>query len=276
MAILKNKHKIILVNIVLITITIASLVVSPQAAFPQQKEFLRLRSTPQGAPITGDSTNDVGMVEYYIGPGDIVDVYVWGNPDLTREVTIRSDGKMAYPFIGTFKAAGLSIDQLQATITKKLAEYIRAPQVIVSLKSSAGNKIIILGRVNYPGVFSFKGTINVLDALAMAGDFTDDGKSTSVIVVSDNMTMKPKIKKLNVLKAMRDGIISKDMLLKPNDVIYVPRSTIGDINKFWADIQPTISTLSNLLSLNQSGVTTATMDKAWFMHRSVKVVPSND
>jgi polysaccharide export outer membrane protein len=98
--------------------------------------------------------------------------------------------------VGTLKAEGLTIDQLQDEIKTRLSEYVRSPQVTISVKEAAGKKIIVLGQVNYPGIYTFSGSIDVIEAIAMAGDFTPDGRRESIMVISDNLTEKPKVRRL--------------------------------------------------------------------------------
>ena len=184
---------------------------------------------------------------------------------------------MSYPLVGTIDVAGLTLDQLQAVITEKLSEYIRFPQVIVSLLESAGNKIVVLGQVNYPGIFTFKGSaISIIEVIAMAGDFTTDGRRESVMVISDNFTDHPKVRRIDVLTAIRNGVASKDILLKPDDVVYVPRSTIADVNKFLADIQPLLSTITTLINIGGTSMTTALQAKNFFWHRDLKIISSSN
>jgi len=239
------------------------------------KEFTRLRSNYQGLPPTAETLSPTGerVVEYYIAPSDKLEVFVWQNPDLSREVNVRPDGKLSYPLVGTIDVAGLTLDQLQNLIKDKLAEFIRFPQVIVSLKESAGNKFVVLGQVNYPGIFTFKGNaISLIEVIAMAGDFTPDGRRESVMVISDNFSEHPKVRKINVLTAIREGAAGTNIFIKPDDVIYVPRSTIADFNKFLTDIQPTINAASTILNLGTTGMTTAVQAKGFFWHRDVKVI----
>jgi polysaccharide export outer membrane protein len=246
-----------------------------QSAFPQGREFLRLRTTPEGTPATETTPELFGVAtsaEYYVAPGDKIEIYVWQNPDLTRDVTIREDGKLSYPLIGTFKVAGLSIDQLQEEVRKRFSKYIRAPEVTISVKEAAGNKIIVLGQVNYPGIYTFQGTIDVVTAITKAGDFTSDGRRESIMIISDNFTPNPKVRKFNALSALRNGMATPDAFLNPNDVVYVPRSTIADWNKFLNEITPTITTLTNIFSLGTTAGATGREAKAWFWHRDVKVV----
>jgi len=246
-----------------------------QPAFSQGREFLRLRSTAEGTPTTEGGTATFGeRAEYYMAPGDKIEVFVWQNPDLTRDVSIRSDGKLSYPLIGTFKAEGLSIDQLQEEIKVRLSKYIRFPEVTVSVKEAAGNKIIVLGQVGYPGVYMFQGGIDVVTAIAKAGDFTIDARRESIMIISDNFTPNPKVRKYNALDALRKGMSTPEAMLKANDVVYVPRSTIADWNKFITEIQPTLNAINTAFSLGGTAYTTSRDWYNWFWHRDIKIKTS--
>lgn len=225
--------------------------VNPLVAFSQGKEYQRLRTTSQGSIVPSKrAQSGDAFPEYYISSGDKLEIYVWQNGDLTRDVTVRPDGQLSYPLIGTIRAAGLTIDQLQDTLKEKFSLYVRNPQVTVSVKEPAGSKIIVLGWVNYPGIFTFTGALSVLDAIAMAGDFTIDAGMNNVIVVSDNFTEHPKVREVHLFNAIRNGISSKEnIMLRPNDLVYVPRARISDFNKFLSNIQPTLSTISTILNL---------------------------
>jgi len=239
------------------------------------KEFTRLRSTYQGVSPTAEMLSPTGerVAEYYIAPNDKLEIFVWQNADLTKNVSIRPDGKLSYPLVGTINAAGLTLDQLQNMIQEKLAVYIRFPQVIVSLLESAGNKVVVLGQVNYPGIFTFKGNaISLIEVIAMAGDFTADGRRESVMVISDNFSENPKVRKIDLLTAIRNGVAGTDIFIKPDDVVYVPRSTIADFSKFFNDIQPILTGLSTVMGLGQTFTTNATALKGFFWHRDVKII----
>lgn len=231
---------------------------NPSLAFSEGREYETAR---------GVSTFEVGSLiekktetDYYLAAGDTIEIFVWQNQDLSRDVIIRPDGKLSYPLVGTIKAAGLTIDQLQYELKQKLSQYIRSPEVTVSVKEFKGNKIIMLGEIASPGIYTFEGSINLLEAIAMAGDFTDEGKRESVIVVSDNLTEYPKVKRVNLFKAIRKGTSSEDILLKPNDVVYVPRRFISDFNKFLNDIQPTVDRAMSVFDWRREL-------RTWYRHR---------
>ena len=243
------------------------------------REFTRLRSTYQGVSPTPQMLSPTGerVVEYYIAPSDKLEIFVWQNADLTKIVSVRPDGKLAYPLVGTINAAGLTLDQLQNIIQEKLAVYIRFPQVIVSLIESAGNKVVVLGQVNYPGIFTFKGNaISLIEVLAMAGDFTTDSRRESVMVISDNFSENPKVRKINLLTAIRNGVADTNIFIKPDDVVYVPRSTIADVGTFFTDIQPVLNGLTTVMGMGSTFTGNALALKAFFWHRNLKVISGSD
>ena len=242
------------------------------------KEFTRLRSTYQGVSPTPQMLSPTGerVAEYYIAPCDKLEIFVWQNADLTNDVSVRPDGKLSYPLVGTINAAGLTLEQLQGIIQEKLTVYVRFPQVVVSLIESAGNKVVVLGQVNYPGIFTFKGNaISLIEVIAMAGDFTMDGRRESVMVISDNFSEHPKVRKIDLLTAIRNGVADTDIFIKPDDVVYVPRSTIADFNKFLTEMQPTLSTLTTAMGVGGTFTNNATQLKAFFWHRNVKTISGN-
>ncbi|MCM8797667.1 MAG: polysaccharide export protein [Candidatus Omnitrophica bacterium] len=240
----------------------------PPPVFSQGQEFLRLRTTAQGTVAQPKHTTVGGTIpQYYIGAGDKLEIFVWQNPDLSRDINVRPDGKLSYPLIGTIQAAGLTIDQLQDVLRERLSQYIRSPEITVSIKETAGNKIIVLGEVNFPGVYTFAGTLSVIEAIAMSGDFNQSAKRDSVIVVSDNFTEHPKVRRLNLLKAIKDGTSSAEMLLQPNDLVYVPRAAISDFNKFLENIAPTINTLVSAFQMGVIGSNFGKEYEYWFKNK---------
>ncbi|MDD5423532.1 MAG: polysaccharide export protein, partial [Candidatus Omnitrophica bacterium] len=174
--------------------------------------------------------------EYYLCIGDVLEISIWNHPNLTRKVRINPDGYLYYPLAGKIKAIGLTVDQLQASLKEKLSLYIRVPDVTVLISEISGNKIIILGEVQYPGVYTYEGVITIVDAIALAGDITRDAKMESLIVVSDNLTDHPKVKRVDLFKALRKGSVDRALLLTNGDIVYVPRHFIADFTQFMRNV----------------------------------------
>jgi len=232
----------------------------PLVVFSQGREYQRHRSASVIEEESLFEIEEEAQPEYYIVPGDIIEIFVWQNPELTRVVSVRPDGKLSYPLLGTIKAAGFTIDELQNIVKEKLSQYIRTPEVTVSIKETKGNKIIMLGEVSSPGIYTYEGSINLLEAIAMAGDFTNEGKRESVIVVSDNLTEHPKVRRVNLFLAIREGTSKEDIVLKPNDLVYVPRRFISDFNRFLSDIQPTVDKAMSVFDWRREL-------RTWYKHR---------
>jgi polysaccharide biosynthesis/export protein len=212
------------------------------SAFPQGREYERGRVMS----LSSGSTKYMGGGErgdYRIMPGDALSIAVWREPELTRDIRVRPDGQFSYPLIGQVKAEGRTVEELQQDMKERLIVYMKFPEITVEVKETAGSTVIVLGEVIYPGIYSYKGQGDVLTAIGLAGDFTQQAKRESVIVISDNFSDKPKVRRVNVFGSFYHGTKGDNFLLKPGDVIYVPKTFINDWNKTINDLQPTISTL---------------------------------
>jgi protein involved in polysaccharide export with SLBB domain len=241
-------------------------------ASSQLPEYTRARtmSVPSSKiPLAGG----MGTGEYRVSPGDKITIFVWQNPDLSMDVTIRQDGKLSYPLIGTIEAEGLTIDELQAKLKEKFSEYIKYAQVTVSIKDYAGSKVVVLGEVIYPGVYTFSGTaITAMEAIGLAGDMTDRAKRQSIIIVSDNLSPHPKVRRVNLFMALLRGTKDTNAIVKGGDVVYVPKRFISDFNQFLSDLQPSLSTFVTVFQ-QTNGVAPAA--KNWFWHRAENIKPAD-
>lgn len=176
-----------------------------------------------------------------------------------KEITVGPDGELSYPLIGRFKAAGLTLTQLEAKMSEELSKYVRDTRVSVVMKKFTGNKIIILGEVGYPGIYSYQGSINLIEAVALAGDFTDAARTDSVIVVHGNLTLKPEVTRVNIFRAVHKGTSKKDIVLNSNDVVYVPKRFISNFNQFLNDIQPSVNAAMSVFDWRNE-------IRAWYKH----------
>src|SRR5215831_8882038 len=120
---------------------------------------------------------------YVVGANDTLSVNVWKEPDVSRSVPVRSDGKISLPLVGELQAAGQTPRQLEQEIAKRLQSFISEPEVTVIVTDSKSQKINILGMVARPGAYLLSGSTTVLDAIAMAGGFKDFAKKKSIYVL---------------------------------------------------------------------------------------------
>jgi polysaccharide export outer membrane protein len=113
-----------------------------------------------------------GVTDYRIQPGDLLEISVWREDYLERDVVVQPDGKISFPLVGILIAAGTSVDAVQSLVAERLAQYIPDPVVTVSIKEINGNRVYVLGQVQNPGQFIMNPTIDVIQALALAGGTT--------------------------------------------------------------------------------------------------------
>ena len=111
--------------------------------------------------------------DFLLGPEDVLEITVWRNQDLSREVVVRPDGKISLPLIGDVQASGLTSAQVAAKIAAKLTEFKENPNVSVSLKEVNSYYIYVLGEVKKPGKFPLKSYATVLQGVSLAEGFTN-------------------------------------------------------------------------------------------------------
>jgi polysaccharide export outer membrane protein len=111
--------------------------------------------------------------EYRIGREDVLEVVVWHEPELTRIVPVRPDGKISLPLAGEIEAAGKTPAELQAGLSKALSAYIQDTQVAVLVREINGTRVFVLGEVTRPGGFPLRGPMSVVQAVALAGGRTE-------------------------------------------------------------------------------------------------------
>jgi polysaccharide export outer membrane protein len=159
---------------------------------------------------------------YIIGGDDVLSINVWKEPDLTRLIPVRSDGKISLPLIGEVQAAGRTPAQLQQDIEVNLRSYITDPQVTVIVQEIRSQKFNILGQVNKPGSYSLAAGTTIVDALALAGGLRDFAKKKSVYVLRQNPQGEESRIPFNYQEFIKGKNVSQNIKIKPRDTIVVP------------------------------------------------------
>lgn len=166
-----------------------------------------------------------GGTEYIIGPGDILQVFVWRNPDLSVTVPVRPDGKISTPLVEDMPAVGKTPTSLARDIEKVLSEYVRTPEVniIVTQPASAFNQVKVIGQVQKPAAVPYREGMTVLDALLAVGGLStfaagDRGKLVRIV---DGKQTEVRVK---LDKLVNSGDMSQNLPLRPGDVLVVPAS----------------------------------------------------
>ena len=159
---------------------------------------------------------------YVIGANDVLAVNVWKEPDVTRSVPVRSDGKISLPLAGELQAAGQTPRQLEQEITKRLQSYISDPEVTVIVTDSKSQKINILGMVARPGTYLLSSSTTVLDAIAMAGGFKDFAKKKSIYVLRSCADGTQKRIPFNYKEVIKGTNPEQNVKLLPGDTVVIP------------------------------------------------------
>jgi polysaccharide export outer membrane protein len=190
------------------------------------------------ADASADTTGmDWGSVpEYRIVPGDLL-VLNFGpqetqSSDLLRSQHVRPDGRITVFPVGDVVAAGRTPRELERVVVDLLAAEFKNPRVTVEVADVAGNMVHVFGRVRIPGSYPAGPFMTTLQAIAHAGGFEDDAARNSVVVFHRNGARTVQVAKLHLDASIKQGDLGEDLPLSRFDIVYVPRSSIGNLNVF--------------------------------------------
>ncbi len=169
---------------------------------------------------------------YRIGPEDMLHISVWKNEAITRTVPVRPDGKISLPLLNDVQAAGLTPLELRDTLTQKLAEYIPQPEVSVIVSEVRSFKVSVIGEVTRPARYELKSWTTVLDALALAGGFTQFAARSRIVILRPDGNTVHRIpfnyNKVIANEGLLDKIMSAggdpqgNLYLQNGDIVLVP------------------------------------------------------
>ena len=174
-------------------------------------------------PIGGGS---VPGGDYEIGPEDLLEISVWKEKDLQREVLVRPDGWLTFPLVGNIRAKGRTALDVQEEITHRLRKYIPDPVVTVSVKKVAGYKVYVIGKVNKPGEYVVGRYVDVLQALTLAGGLTPFAAEGDIRVLrkqeAEDGTVKEIVIPFDYADVKKGRGLQQNIFLKSGDVVVVP------------------------------------------------------
>ena len=174
------------------------------------------------APIKNEeSAPGASSEQYILGSEDVIEISVWKEESLSKIVLIRPDGKISLPLIGDIQAAGLTAEELKENIGKALIDYVDSPTVSVIVQQINSLKIFIQGEVARPGVLDLRSNTTLLQAISLAGGFTEWAKKDKVFVLrrsGDKVIRIP----VDYEKILSGEDLGQNILLKRGDTIVVP------------------------------------------------------
>lgn len=184
---------------------------------------------------------------YVIGRDDVLDITVWQSPDLTKSVTVQSDGTIDYPLLGSLTVAGITPIDLAKTVQEKLAQgYVKEPKVNVTVKEYNSKKILVFGEVGKPGLYKLRGEIPLLELLFMVGGANQSAKRMTIIRSpklpaaaayappstdlsmfegKGSSTTEASSMEVDLIALLSKGDLAQNVMIKPGDTIYVSSGT---------------------------------------------------
>lgn len=173
---------------------------------------------------SGEAQQSLPAVEpsdYVIGPEDVLDVTVWKEPDFSRAVPVRPDGKISLPLLSDIPAAGQTPSQLAAAITVMLRKYVTQPQVTVIVTGINSRRVFVLGEVGRPGPVPLLPNMTVLQALSSAGGLSQFANRKGIYVLRSENGRQVTYP-FNYKAAVQGKATAQNITLKPGDTIVVP------------------------------------------------------
>ena len=159
--------------------------------------------------------------EYIIGAGDVLDVHVYGEPDVSSGVIVRIDGRVSFPLAGEIEAAGKTPGELTENIRQKLEKFIESPEVTVMLSEGKSKTYYVLGQIASPGEYHISRPFTVLQAIARAGGFREWAKKDRIMIIGGPGTDQ-KITYFDYDAFLNRPGSVKHVIIKPGDTIVIP------------------------------------------------------
>jgi polysaccharide export outer membrane protein len=188
-------------------------------------------NTPRVQPVAS---------EYILGVGDSLDITVWRNDDLKTSTKINPTGTIMFPLIGEVQAAGRSISALRDDLKARFSKYLVNPQITISVSSIQSQKVLVLGEVKSPGVFSLDTELTIMDAVTKAGGWSNDANMSKVILLR-NVSGQVEIQSIDLTAVLEGRERTDNMLLQKNDIVFIPTKKIADVSRLMKYISSILS-----------------------------------
>jgi polysaccharide export outer membrane protein len=177
-----------------------------------------------------------------IGKSDVLNISVYDEPDLSvAEIPVRPDGRISFPLVGDVQAEGLTVDELAASLTERLRQFVLAPQVSVIVQEFNSLNYTIYGEVVRPGVYPLHADLTVTEAVAKAGGLNKGQFRATSVELADLthafISRQGRILPVDFVRLLRDGDLRFDIKLQAGDIISIPSGlsqevyVIGEVNK---------------------------------------------
>jgi polysaccharide biosynthesis/export protein len=198
---------------------VVSLCIMPQPVVAMAE---KASSAPASIPGPETKAPPDGTIkdEFIIGPGDVLNIFVWKEQDLSRSIPVRPDGKISLPLVNDVQASGLTALQLKELLTEKFGKFVAQPNITVTVETINSQKVVIVGDITGGGSRPLIGPMRIMDILATA-NFTPFAKKTQIQVLRNENGKQQKFK-FNYKEYLKGKNLDQNILLKNGDTIVVP------------------------------------------------------
>ena len=190
-----------------------ALVVSCASDIPSVKT---LADQQQASEVLGKSNDS-----YLIGPGDVLSVDVWKEPELSKQVTVRLDGNISLPLVNDVKAAGLTCGALRKYLSIRYQDYVELAEVSVTLIESHSKKIYLVGKVNSPGEYVLQKNMTIVQAISLAGGLAEWADAEDIRLIR-KINGVERTFRVDYEAIVLGEDLSQNVRLQPDDTIFVP------------------------------------------------------
>ena len=200
-----------------------------------------------GAALT--LTNVAAAAEYIMTPGDQLQIYVLGHPDISSTrassdtaYTVRPDGKLNFPLVGEIDVNGLTVFEFTKLLTNELSEYIINPKITVNVAKLGTTRVFVMGEVSKQGMYELSKSHRVMDALGAAGGFTQKAAKKDIYLIRNVGSSEENVQKLNILNYMKKGDMSQNLVLQEGDCLFLTSNhkfSLSDIALFASRVAST-------------------------------------
>ncbi len=178
--------------------------------------WVPLQAQEDTKTVTGNDASS-----YRVQAGDILEISVWKEEGLQKDVLVRPKGGISFPLIGDLAAQGKSVEQIRSEIAARLTRYVPKPAVTVAVKQVVGNKVYVIGRVNQPGDFIVDHNIDVMQALSMAGGTTPFAKLNDIKILR-RVGNRQTIIGFKYPEVVKGRNLEQNIILQGGDIVVVP------------------------------------------------------
>lgn len=186
------------------------------------------------APLAASvpSANENPPAEYIIQAGDVLSIKFFENQELNEDVRVRPDGRISLQLVNEIVAAGRTPAELTEVISEKYAAEFKRPKAAVIVRSFSHQKVYVTGEVQRPDVIDLVGRTTVLQAISQVSGFKDTARKDEIVLIRKKEDGSAQVFQLNIEGVIAGTDTSQDVVLRPLDIVYVPKSPIANVNQW--------------------------------------------